>query len=75
MVTHKMMIEFIRCIKVYGYNEIEIIWNFQDEFIRLAEAVNILPEPKGKKRIVANKILKESKIAKENKLFQEGKTV
>ena len=75
VITQKMMTEFIRCIKVYGYNEVEIIWNFQDEFIRLEEAVNILPEAKGKKRIVANKILKESKIAKESKLFQEGKTV
>lgn len=75
VVTQKMMTEFIRCIKVYGYNEIEIIWNFQDEFIRLAGVVNILPEDKGRKRIVSKKTTKMSKIVRENKLFQESKTV
>lgn len=54
VVTQKMMTEFIRCIKVYGYNKIEIIWNFQDEFIRLAEAVNSSPGIKERKRITVN---------------------
>ena len=35
-VTREMAVELIRCIRVYGYNEIEIIWNFQDEFARIA---------------------------------------
>lgn len=29
--------ELIDHIKVTGYNEIEIVWNFKDEFIRLEE--------------------------------------
>lgn len=35
-VTREMAVELIRCIRVSGYNEIEIIWNFQDEFAHLA---------------------------------------
>lgn len=34
-VTRKMALELIKCIKVSGYNEIEIVWNFQDEFARI----------------------------------------
>lgn len=62
-VTQKMMTEFIRCIKVYGYNEIEIIWNFQDEFIRLAEAVKSMAEvqAQGRGKITVEKIRRKSK--------------
>lgn len=35
IITRKMVVELIRHIKVTGYNEIEIVWNFQDEFKRL----------------------------------------
>lgn len=36
-VTRKMVTELIKCIRISGYNEIiEIVWNFQDEFARLA---------------------------------------
>lgn len=35
-VTREMALELIKCIRVSGYNEIEIIWNFQDEFARIA---------------------------------------
>ena len=38
-VTKKMVSELIRCIKVSGYNKIEIIWNFQDEFDRIAQEI------------------------------------
>lgn len=34
-VTREMALELIKCIRVSGYNEIEIVWNFQDEFARL----------------------------------------
>ena len=66
-VTQEMAKEFIRCIKVYGYNELEIIWNFQDEFIRLEEAVKSMPEAKGQKRIAAKKLARESEISRKNK--------
>ena len=36
IVTAKAAQELIKCIIVSGYNELEIIWNFQDEFSRLA---------------------------------------
>ena len=36
-VTREMAVELIDHIKVTGYNEIEIVWNFKDEFIRLEE--------------------------------------
>lgn len=36
-VTRKMVTELIKSIHISGYNEIiEIVWNFQDEFARLA---------------------------------------
>lgn len=35
VITRKMVLELIHHIKVTGYNEIEIVWNFQDEFKRL----------------------------------------
>lgn len=35
VITRKMVVELIHHIKVTGYNEIEIVWNFQDEFERL----------------------------------------
>ena len=62
-VTQKMMTEFIRCIKVYGYNKIEIIWNFQDEFIRLAEAVENMAkvQVQGREKITTEKIRRKSK--------------
>ena len=34
-VTREMALELIKCIRISGYNEIEIVWNFQDEFTRL----------------------------------------
>ncbi len=36
-VTREMAVELIDHIKVIGYNEIEIVWNFKDEFVRLEE--------------------------------------
>ena len=36
-VTREMAVELIDHIKVTGYNEIEIVWNFKDEFTRLEE--------------------------------------
>lgn len=36
-ITRKMALELIRSIHVTGYNEIEIVWNFRDEFARIAE--------------------------------------
>ena len=35
--TRQMAVELIKCIRVSGYNEVEIIWNFQDEFARLVQ--------------------------------------
>ena len=35
--TRQMALELIECIRVSGYNEVEIIWNFQDEFTRLIQ--------------------------------------
>lgn len=37
VITRKMVVELIHHIKVTGYNEIEIVWNFQDEFERLLQ--------------------------------------
>ena len=37
VITRKMAMELIRSIQVSGYNELEIIWNFKDEFERMAE--------------------------------------
>ena len=34
-VTREMVLELINYIRISGYNEIEIVWNFQDEFARL----------------------------------------
>ncbi len=50
-VTKKMVSELIQCIKVSGYHEIEIIWNFQDEFERIAREIGNTEEGKenGKK--------------------------
>ena len=31
-VTREMVTELVKCIRVSGYNEIEIVWNFQDVF-------------------------------------------
>lgn len=36
-ITREMAVELIDHIKVTGYNEIEIVWNFRDEFARLEE--------------------------------------
>ena len=36
-VTREMAVELIDHIKVTGYNEIEIVWNFKDEFTRIEE--------------------------------------
>ena len=36
-VTREMAVELIHHIKVTGYNEIEIVWNFKDELMRLNE--------------------------------------
>lgn len=36
-VTREMAVELIHHIKVTGYNEIEIVWNFKDELTRLEE--------------------------------------
>lgn len=33
--SRQMAVELIKQIRVSGYNEVEIIWNFQDEFARL----------------------------------------
>lgn len=34
--SRRMVVELIKYIKVSGYNEVQIVWNFQDEFARLA---------------------------------------
>ncbi len=34
--SRQMAVELIKLIRVSGYNEIQIVWNFQDEFARLA---------------------------------------
>lgn len=39
VVTRKMVVELIHHINVTGYNEIEIVWNFQDELKQLFQAV------------------------------------
>ncbi len=36
-ITRKMALEWIWCIRVFGYNELEIVWNFRDEFVCMAE--------------------------------------
>ncbi|MCM1045721.1 MAG: recombinase family protein [Candidatus Gastranaerophilales bacterium] len=36
-ISRQMVLELIQVIKVSGYNEVQIVWNFQDEFIRLAK--------------------------------------
>lgn len=36
-VTRKMALELIQSIQVSGYNDLEITWNFKDEFARMAE--------------------------------------
>ena len=37
-----MAVELIKQIRVSGYNEVEIIWNFQDEFARLFQEAESL---------------------------------
>ena len=39
VVTSKLVEELIQGMKVFGYNQIEIIWNFQDEFVCLAHQI------------------------------------
>ena len=34
-ITREMATELVKCIRVSGYNEIEIVWNFQDAFEKL----------------------------------------
>lgn len=34
--SRQMALELIKYIKISGYNEVQIVWNFQDEFARLA---------------------------------------
>lgn len=36
-ITREMALELIQSIRVSGYNELEIIWNFKDEFAHMAE--------------------------------------
>ena len=36
-ITRKMALELIQSIRVSGYNELEIVWSFRDEFYRIAE--------------------------------------
>lgn len=36
-ITRKMAVELIQSIQVSGYNELNIIWNFKDEFARMAD--------------------------------------
>ncbi|MCM1064234.1 MAG: recombinase family protein [Eubacterium sp.] len=38
-VTREMALGLIHSIRVSGYNELEIIWNFKDEFERMAEMI------------------------------------
>ena len=43
VITREMALELIKSIEVSGYNKIEIVWNFQDEFVRLArEAAKVM---------------------------------
>lgn len=44
ILTREAILELIKQIKISGYNQIEIMWNFQDEFTRLAdEAKEVCP--------------------------------
>ena len=43
-----MALELIRQIRVSGYNEVEITWNFQDEFARLAQEAGNFERTVGK---------------------------
>ena len=36
-VTRELLVELVDHIKVTGYNEIEIVWNFRDELAMLEE--------------------------------------
>lgn len=38
-ITRELLVELVDHIKVTGYNEIEIVWNFRDEFVMLEEKV------------------------------------
>lgn len=38
-ITRKMALELIQSIRVSGYNELQIVWNFQDAFVRMKEMV------------------------------------
>ncbi len=38
-ISRQMAVELIKQIRVSGYNEVEITWNFQDEFVRLVREV------------------------------------
>ena len=40
--SRQMAVELIKQIRVSGYNEVEIIWNFQDEFARLFQEAESL---------------------------------
>lgn len=35
--TGEMMREFVKCIYVSGYNQVEVVWNFRDEFASLSQ--------------------------------------
>lgn len=37
VLTRQMAVELIKCIRVSGYDEVEIVWNFQDEFATLVQ--------------------------------------
>ncbi len=39
VITRAMALELIKCIKVSGYNSIEIVWNYTDEFEMLCRLV------------------------------------
>ncbi len=39
-ITREMALELIQSIQVSGYNDLEIIWNFADEFAHMAETTD-----------------------------------
>ena len=37
VLTGELVREFVKCILISGYNEVEIVWNFHDEFAELSK--------------------------------------
>ena len=37
VITRELALELIQSIRVSGYNELEIVWSFRDEFTCIAE--------------------------------------